>query len=145
MLPLASGGQFDLAEHRDEVVVLDFWASWCGPCRSALPRLDRLTARLKEEGLALTVLTVNTSERERDPGARTELVLRERDAIGFTLPVGIDLDGAAARTWGVSALPTTVVITPAGLVASVHQGAGADYERKLEEEIRALLPANPRP
>ena len=42
-------------------------------------------------------------------------------------------------------MPTTVVITPAGLVASVHQGAGADYERMLEEEIRALLPATPRP
>ncbi len=138
-LPLASGGSFDLAEQRGKVVILDFWASWCGPCRKALPRLDRLAARMREQGLPVTVLTINTSEQERDPGRRTDFVLAQREAIGFTLPVGIDMDGAAARAWGVNALPTTIIISPEGVLSGMHKGAGSDYEQVIEDEVKALL------
>ena len=138
-LPLASGGSFELAEQRGKVVILDFWASWGGPCRKALPRLDRLATEMQEAGLPVTVLTINTSEQERDPGRRTAFVLAQREAIGFSLPVGIDIDGAAARAWGDNALPTTIIIGPDGVLSSIHKGAGPDYEQMLEEEVRGLL------
>ena len=139
VLPLASGGSFDLAEHRGEVVILDFWASWCGPCRAALPRLSRFAASAAERGLPVTVITVNTSERERDPSRRTSFVLQQREKIGFDLPVAIDIDGAVSSAWGVTALPTTVIVAPDGTVASVHRGAGADYEEVLEGELERLI------
>lgn len=138
-LPLASGGNFALSEHLGKVVILDFWASWCGPCRRALPTLSRFAERVAEREMPVEVVTVNTSERERDPVRRATFVLEERKNIGFDLPILIDLDGSVASEWGVSALPTTIIIAPDGTVASVHRGAGAEYESMLEAEVEALL------
>jgi thiol-disulfide isomerase/thioredoxin len=142
-LPLASGGAFDLAEHRGEVVIIDFWASWCGPCRAALPRLSKFAKSMADAGLPVTVVTVNTSERERDPARRTALVLKERDAIGFDLPVAIDLQGTVADTWGVTALPTTIIVAPDGTLAEMHRGAGEDYESLLSKAVESLLQQAP--
>jgi thiol-disulfide isomerase/thioredoxin len=142
-LPLASGGNFDLAEHRGKVVIIDFWASWCGPCRAALPRLSKLAKSMAEAGLPVTVITVNTSERERDPARRSAFVLEERDAIGFELPIAVDLQGTVADAWGVSALPTTVIVGPDGTLAEIHRGAGEDYEALLQEAVESLLQQAP--
>lgn len=138
-LPLAMGGNFSLADHLGEVVIIDFWASWCGPCRRALPLLSRFAASVEKRDLPVTVVTVNTSEREQDPTRRATFVLEERRKIGFDLPILIDLDRSVATAWGVSALPTTIIIAPDGTVASVHRGAGPDYEEMLEAEIAGLL------
>jgi thiol-disulfide isomerase/thioredoxin len=142
-LPLAAGGNFDLAEHRGEVVIIDFWASWCGPCRAALPRLSAFASRMAEAGLPVKVITVNTSERERDPARRTALVLEERDAIGFDLPIAVDLQGTVADAWGVTALPTTVIVAPDGTLAEIHRGAGEDYESLLQKAVDSLLQPAP--
>ena len=138
-LPLASGGDFSLAEHKGKVVVIDFWASWCGPCRRALPMLSRFAAEARARDLPVVVVTVNTSERDQDPGSRAALAREEREKIGFDLPVLIDLDGSTAARWGVTALPTTVIVSPEGTIAAIHRGAGADYETLLMEEVTSLL------
>ena len=138
-LPLAMGGEFSLEDHLGEVVIIDFWASWCGPCRRALPVLSQFAQSVQERDLPVTVVTVNTSERENDPIRRATFVLEEKRKIGFDLPILIDLDRSVATAWGVTALPTTVIIAPDGTVASVHRGAGANYESMLEAEVEALL------
>ena len=137
------GKPVQLADYADGPLLLHFWASWCGPCRAALPRLSAFAGRMAEAGLPVTVITVNTSERERDPARRTALVLEERDAIGFELPIAVDLQGTVADAWGVTALPTTVIVAPDGTVAEVHRGAGEDYESLLQKAVESLLQPAP--
>ena len=139
-LPMLDGGRFDPAEHAGRILVLDFWASWCQPCRAALPRLDAFARGLRAQGLPVTVLTVNTSERATDPAARREVVAAARDAIGFDLPILLAGSGVASSQWGVTALPTTIVVGPDGRIAWMHRGAGPEYLDQLEDAIDALLP-----
>ena len=137
---LSSGEAFDLSDELGRVVVLDFWATWCQPCRAALPRLQALSDRLDELDLPVRVLTVNTSERATDPDALRARVQAVRTELALELPVLLDLDGEVAREWGVSALPTTIVVDQEGRIASVHRGAGPDFIERLEAELRQLLP-----
>lgn len=82
-------------------MVLNFWASWCEPCRAEMPSLELLAQR--HEGDRLQVLAVN--HRESDAAIR-----RFIDETALTLPVLRDADGAAARAWGVGVFPSTIVI-----------------------------------
>ncbi|MEE2681344.1 MAG: TlpA disulfide reductase family protein [Planctomycetota bacterium] len=140
--PVLDGGAFDLEEALGEVVVLDFWASWCQPCRMALPRLQELSDRLGTLGLPVRVLTVNTQEGALDPAALRRTVEAARTSLALELPVLLDPDGSLARRWGVSALPTTVVVDQEGRIAFVHQGAGPEFIQRLEAELRQLLPTD---
>ena len=88
----------------------------------------------------MTVLTVNTSERATDPQARRDVVAAAQEAIGFDLPVLLAPPGVAASQWGITALPTTVVVGPDGRIAWTHRGAGPGYLDQLEDAIDALLP-----
>ena len=137
---LLAGGAFDLADELGQIVVIDFWATWCQPCRAALPRLQALSERLDELELPVRVLTVNTSERAPDREALRALVQAACTELGLGLPVLMDIEGTVAREWGVSALPTTIVVDQEGRVAFVHQGAGADFIDRLEVELRQLVP-----
>lgn len=101
------GAPWRLADARGRVVVLNFWASWCEPCRAELPSLELLAQRHEQRGLL--VLTVNF--RETDAALRRFL-----DATALTLPVLRDRDGAAARAWQVRTYPTTFVIGRDGRV-----------------------------
>lgn len=98
VLPLLEGGTWQLAEARGQVVVANFWASWCEPCRAELPSLELLAAR--HEGQGLQVVTINFRE--------TEGTMRRFLA---QMPVGLpllrDVDGAAAKAFGVKMFPTT--------------------------------------
>ena len=100
-LPAWEGPAFDLAAARGQVLLLNFWASWCEPCRAEMPSLELLAQR--HEGDRLQVLAVN--HRESDAAIR-----RFIDETALTLPVLRDTDGAAARAWGVGVFPSTIVI-----------------------------------
>jgi thiol-disulfide isomerase/thioredoxin len=141
-LPFYEGGTFDLENHAGQIVILDFWASWCHPCRAALPRLGELAARMDGLELPVKVLTVNTAERASDLEALRVKVKGALDTLQFDLPVLLDLDGVVARQWGVSALPTTIVIDRLGRIASIHQGAGPEYIERLENQVKQLLPTD---
>ena len=141
-LPFYEGGTFDLKNHAGQIVILDFWASWCQPCRAALPRLGELAAQMDGLELPVKVLTVNTAERASDLEALRVKVKGAVDTLQFDLPVLLDLDGAVARQWGVSALPTTIVIDRLGRIASIHQGAGPEYIERLENQVKQLLPTD---
>ncbi|MFM2066735.1 MAG: hypothetical protein RLZZ584_1644 [Pseudomonadota bacterium] len=108
-LPALDGSPWQLAQLRGDVVVLNFWASWCEPCRTELPSLERLAARHAADQ-RLRVVCVNY--RETDGALRSFL-----NAQPLGLPVLRDRDGAASREWGVRIFPTTVVVDRQGQAA----------------------------
>ncbi|HJV68717.1 TlpA disulfide reductase family protein [Ideonella sp.] len=112
-LPAWEGGRIKLAALRGQVVVVNFWASWCEPCRTEMPSLELLAARHEADGLQ--VLAVN--HRETDGAIRRYLAQWP-----ITLTILRDVDGAAARDWQVRAFPTTVVIGRDGRVAFAVTG-----------------------
>ncbi|MFT3816735.1 MAG: TlpA disulfide reductase family protein [Rubrivivax sp.] len=101
VLPLLDGGTWRLADARGRLLVLNFWASWCEPCRAELPSLELLAARHEAQGLQ--VVTVNFRE--------TEGTMRRFLA---QMPIGLllarDVDGSAAKAFGVRLFPSTFVI-----------------------------------
>ena len=110
-LPQLDGPLWRLAAAQGQVVVLNFWASWCEPCRAELPSLELLAARLEAERVA--VIAVNFKE-----GEGTVRRFVQQNALG--LPVLRDADGSAAKAWGVRVFPTTVLVARSGrAVASV--------------------------
>lgn len=104
-LPAWEGPAFDLAAVRGQVVLLNFWASWCEPCRSEMPSLELLAQRHAADGVQ--VLAVNYRETDR-------AVQRFVQDLSLTLPVLRDSDGSASRAFGVRIWPTTVVLDRRG-------------------------------
>lgn len=133
-LPTLDGRQVQLWSLRGKVVVLDFWASWCPPCREGLPHLQALAANgeLKQRGLA--VLAVNEEEKLATIRAFLE---RNHD----TFDVLRDIDGTVARAYSASALPTTIVIGRDGLVLAVISGWTQDTSHQIDEAVSRALDA----
>ncbi|MFM7135200.1 MAG: TlpA family protein disulfide reductase [Planctomycetota bacterium] len=133
-LPKVGGGEFDLAKSRDRPVVLDFWATWCGPCRAAMPELAKLAEEF--DGRA-TVLLVNTGEQ----GSREDRERRIREVLGERakmLPCVLDLDGLAARRWLVRAFPTTMLVGTDGKIAGVWIGSTPRSQKELREKLASM-------
>ena len=132
-LPGLDGKRVALAPLRGKVVVLDFWASWCGPCKEELPALEKLKAAYEARGVAF--VTVNL---DQDRGNAADLVKRLR----LTLPVGLDPGGKVADAYQLPAMPTSFVIDRAGVVRHVHAGyRGSSDAAQLAREIDGLLGA----
>ncbi len=112
-LPTQEGGIWTLAEQKGQPVLLNFWASWCEPCRSEMPALELLATRHEAQGLKL--MAVNF--RETDAAVR-----RFVDATSLSLPILRDRDGAAAQAFGVRTFPSSVLIARSGRVLSVAVG-----------------------
>lgn len=147
MLATADGGAIDLETLRGGVVVLDFWATWCGPCRRALPLLDEVADWSREQALPVTVLTVNAWEirdPERDtPQARLDAVNAFWKRMGLTLPVAMDYTDETVTAYGVRGIPATFVIRADGIVHAQHSGAGRDYVQMLQDEIMEAIELAP--
>jgi len=129
-LPLLSGGTVDLAKLKGKVVILDFWATWCGPCRKGLPALADLAKQYGSKGLL--VYAVNLRERpEQIRSFLTKLKLE--------LPVALDEDATVADRYKVSGIPQTVLVDAQGVVQAVHVGYYSGVKRKLLKQVEALL------
>lgn len=130
ILPLANAARLDLTPYRGRVVVVDFWASWCEPCRASFPWLNTIQRRHAAAGL--TVITVNLDE-ER---SAADAFLKE---IPNQLPVIYDPGGRIAQEYELLAMPTSLLFDRNGTLRQRHNGFLQSRENTYEEHIRALL------
>lgn len=127
---LADPAGLDLAKYRGKVVYVDFWASWCGPCKQAFPFMAELARGYRPADVV--IVTVN-EERSRAAG---EAFLHQ---VGSNLPVVWDADGAVARPYGVNELPVTLIFDRKGHLRQRHQGFVAGDAARNRREISALV------
>jgi thiol-disulfide isomerase/thioredoxin len=130
-LELVAGGRFNLEQVRGKVVVLDFWASWCGPCLKAMPEIMTAMKELPQDKVQL--VGVNQGQAL----AEVKSFLQTR---GWDLEVALDLDQKVGGLFGVKGIPHTVVVGPDGKVAWVSTGYSATMAKELTEVVRKLLP-----
>ncbi|KAA0251857.1 MAG: DUF4266 domain-containing protein [Acidobacteria bacterium] len=124
------GAPFRLDSLRGKVVVLDFWAPWCLPCRKSFPFLDALDARYRDRGLAVVGLTLEE---------RREAVDRFLDDVKVGFRILRDPTGRAGEALGVAAMPTTFLLDREGRVAARFEGGDERVHERLEEAVKALL------
>ncbi len=124
-----NGEVIRMADLRGKVVIVDFWASWCGPCREELPAL----ASLQEEfGDRLVIVGVSV---DTDEGAMRRFLRRS----GVRFRVARDVDQAVAGRYEPPRMPSSYVIDQEGVVRHVHAGFDSDDIAEFRSEIRALL------
>jgi peroxiredoxin len=129
-LKSSTGENLRLSEFRGDVVMVNFWATWCGPCRQEMPLLDELYNRYQRVGFNL--LGVNIDDDSRRAMAMVE-------ELGVNFPVLFDARKEVSELYNVEAMPVTVIIDRQGTVRYVHHGYKPGYEDKYLDQIRSLL------
>ena len=125
------GPNLRLKEQRGHVVLVNFWATWCGPCREEMPHLNRLYDKYKGSGVVL--LGVNVDDDLRN-------VNNVVSQMGVKFPVLLDGgDKQVSRLYEMNAMPATVLIDRDGKVRYLHRGYRAGFEQTYEQQIRELL------
>jgi thiol-disulfide isomerase/thioredoxin len=128
----------DLSDFRGNVVVVNFWATWCPPCRREMPSLERLKNKMEAEGV--TVLAVNIGE-----DADTVFSFLGTVEPSPTFPLLFDSDAASLEDWGVKGLPTTFVVAPDGAIAYRAVGGREFDHPAILEQLRQLRTSHPSP
>ena len=126
----ARQGQFKSSDLKGQVVYLDFWASWCGPCKQSFPWMNEMKARYASKGLR--VVGVNLDEKTQD----ANLFLNENPA---SFDVAFDAKAVTPRQYGIKGMPTSLLIGPDGKVLMVHTGFKPVQRDDLERQIRQAL------
>jgi thiol-disulfide isomerase/thioredoxin len=126
----ADGVAVRLADYKGKVVLIDFWASWCPPCKTSFPALDAIFREYQEKGLE--VLAVNLDEKRRD--ADTFL-----DAHPHRLTVLFDPKGISPTAFGVKGMPSSFLIDRAGNIRFTHMGYSGNVDGSYRQEIAQLL------
>lgn len=129
-LKSTEGDNLRLSEQRGDVVMINFWASWCGPCRQEMPLLDGLYQRYSKAGFK--ILGVNVEE---DPEAARKLL---KD-IPVTFPVLLDDESIVSELYQVEAMPTTILLDRDGNIRYLHHGYKPGYEEHYRREIVELI------
>ncbi len=124
---LTSEASFSTNAHHGKPILIDFWASWCGPCRMQAPIVDHVAEMFEKDGLV--VIGVNTSDAEGD--ARAYLKNHK-----FSYPIAFDGDRSVASSYGVTSFPTMVLIDKDGKVKAVRSGVtSADTLASLVRDV----------
>jgi len=129
-LKATSGENLKLTEQRGKIVLLNFWASWCGPCRQEMPILENLYTKFKD--LGVTVWGVNV-EQENQAG-RDFL-----NGLSLSFPILFDASNQISADFDVAAMPTTAIIDRNGVIRYVFQGYKKGYEKKYAKAIKSLI------
>lgn len=124
------GPNLRLQEQRGRVVMVNFWATWCAPCRKEMPHLSRLADKYRAAGFVLLGVNVDDDARNAaDVAAK----------LGLKFPVLFDTDKKVSRLYELSTMPSTVLIDRNGCVRYLHRGYVDGYENSYEKQIRELL------
>lgn len=123
-------GTLNLAQYKGKTVYLDFWASWCGPCKQSFPWMNDMQSRYGAKGLQ--VVAVNLDQKTDDAKAFLE-------ANPALFEVAFDATGQVPRSYAIKGMPTSVLIGPDGRVLMVHTGFKDEHRAELEKHIQQAL------
>ncbi|GBC94529.1 Thiol-disulfide oxidoreductase ResA [bacterium HR16] len=132
------GLQRSLSSYHGDVIVLDFWATWCAPCRYTMPRMEEFYKRYKGQEVTVIGVAVDIDDYDK--------VVRFAKEMGVTYPIAADTSGEAKQSYQIRNLPTLVVIDKDGVIALRLEGYDPqNTEKVLEETVRRALekPAKP--
>ena len=129
-LKSSTGENLRLSEYRGDVVMINFWATWCGPCRQEMPLLDELYTRYERVGFNLLGVNID------DDSRRAMQMIEE---LGVNFPVLFDARKEVSKLYDVEAMPVTVLVDREGNVRYVHHGYKPGYEDKYLDQVRSLL------
>jgi len=121
-----NGKTYRLADFRGQVVVINFWATWCPPCRFEMPSMERMWNKIKGKGV--TVLAV-------DVGENADIIFEFLGQYPVTFPIPMDLDGKVVESYPVTGLPTTYIVSPQGMVTHRAVGSREWDDPKLYEQL----------
>jgi len=125
-----NGKNIKLSELRGQVVLLNFWASWCGPCRQEMPELNKLYSKYQK--LGFTILGVNVEE-----DATAALKIVEDDKIGF--PILFDSENKVSKLYEIVAMPTTVLVARDGSMRYIHRAYKPGDIEKYKTWVKELI------
>jgi thiol-disulfide isomerase/thioredoxin len=127
----AAGNEVKLSDFRGKGVVLNFWASWCGPCKMEMPDFNEAYL---EQGEEVQFVMVNLTDGSRETVAGVTAFIAQ---LGYSFPVYYDTAGSAAAAYGISSIPTTIFIDAEGNVVS--HAVGAINAQRLQQGIEQIL------
>ncbi|MFM9065917.1 MAG: TlpA family protein disulfide reductase [Planctomycetota bacterium] len=131
-LPMLAGKEeFVLSQQKGRIVVLDFWATWCGPCLKTMPLLEKVVSELPKDA-KVDLIAVNLEEQPRQI---TSMLERHK----LKVNVALDQDGAVAAKYSATAIPQTVIIDREGKVVRLFVGGGPQFEKELRDALTEIL------
>lgn len=129
-LPLVDGGTVKLSDLRGKAVMVNFWATWCPPCRAEMPSMERLYAQTKDDGFVILAINVEADGLQVLPD-----FLKDHP---HTFPVAVDTEGEVQTTYGVFRFPESFLVDPKGVIVE-HVVGGRDWsDHRMIEKIKAL-------
>ncbi|HEX4647711.1 MAG TPA: TlpA disulfide reductase family protein [Steroidobacteraceae bacterium] len=129
-LAARSGRVVSLAQYHGQVVMINFWASWCGPCRQEMPLLESIYKRYNKLGFTLLGVNVEPNSKDADEWLK---------ATPVSFPILYDKESKVSKLYQVAGMPSTVIIDRGGKLRVVHQGYKAGDENEYLDSIRSLV------
>jgi len=145
VLESTTGSRVSLADFRDRVVILDFWATWCVPCWHALRETQEVADWASPANLPVKVLAVNTMEQSKSEQQRKKQVVDFLASQRLSMTCLLDQDAQVFSRFGSPGLPSVVVVGPDGKIAKYHQGAVPNLSATLKQEVTKALGATTQP
>ncbi len=129
-LPSKAGSDVSLAQYKGQVVMINFWASWCGPCRQEMPLLEDIYKKYNKLGFTLIGVNVEPDSKAADDWLKQTPV---------SFPVLYDKDSKVSRLYNVSGMPTTVIIDRKGNLRYTHVSYKSGDESEYLNTVRAMI------
>jgi thiol-disulfide isomerase/thioredoxin len=129
-LALLDGTSFQLSRRKGKIVILDFWATWCGPCIQAMPQVHAVVEEFKDRDVEL--VTVNLQE-------APDKIKSTLERLKLDPAVALDIDGVVADRYAATSIPQTVIIDAEGNVARLFVGGDADFANQLRTALQAVV------